>query len=264
MCRSLAGLIRTRFGRPSRDRGPVIERDVGVGLVSDRGQVQHGVARAAERHVERHRVAYARRVHDLSGSDTLGEQLHHTHAGLLRKANTLRVDRGDGAVARQPDADRLDEAVHRVGGEQPCARAARRAGVIFEHEQVLLGHRARSHLADRREHRVEVDRLALGSAASEHRPAADDHRRQVESCRRHEHPGNDLVAVGDHDHRVERVGANGDLDRVGDDLATRERVAHAGVVHRDAVAHADGRHLERCPARHVDARLHRVGDSCRA
>ena len=55
------GEMRTRFGVRARDRRPVVERDVGVGLVRDGGEVQHRVARAAERHVERHRVADARR-----------------------------------------------------------------------------------------------------------------------------------------------------------------------------------------------------------
>ena len=39
-----------------------------------------------------------------------------------------------------------------------------------------------------------------------------------------------------------------------------ERVAHARVVHRDAVADADGGDLERRAAGHVDAGLHGVGD----
>ncbi len=52
--------------------------------------------------------------------------------------------------------------------------------------------------------------------------------------------------------------------RVGDDLAARERVVHAVVVHRDAVADADRGELERRPAGHADARLDRVGDVAQA
>ena len=51
-----------------------------------------------------------------------------------------------------------------------------------------------------------------------------------------------------------------DLDRVGDDLAAGQRVAHALVVHRDAVADADGVELERRAAGHADAGLDGVGD----
>ena len=200
------------------------------------------------------------RRHDLAGGHALLEQLHDAHAGVLGEPDALRVDRGDRAVARQPHADRLDQAVHRVGGEEPGAAAARGAGVVLELEQVLLGHRARRDLADGGEHGVEVDRLALRPATGEHRPAGDDHGRQVEPRGGHEHAGDDLVAVGDQHDRVERVRRDGDLDGVGDDLAARERVAHPHVVHRDAVAHADGRDLDRRAAGHADARLHRVGD----
>ena len=53
---------------------------------------------------------------------------------------------------------------------------------------------------------------------------------------------------------------DGALDGVGDDLAARQRVAHPLVVHRDAVADADGGELERRAAGHADARLDGVGD----
>ena len=50
------------------------------------------------------------------------------------------------------------------------------------------------------------------------------------------------------------------LDRVGDDLAARERIAHAFVVHGDAIANADRGHLHwRAPC-HAHACLHRISD----
>ena len=53
-------------------------------------------------------------------------------------------------------------------------------------------------LADGGEHGVEVDRLALRTAAGEHRPAGDDDGGEVEARGGHEHAGDDLVAVRDH------------------------------------------------------------------
>ncbi len=158
---------------------------------------------------------------DLAGGDAFLEQLHDAHAGLLGEPDALRVDRGDRAVARQPHADGLDEAVHRVGGEEPGAAAARGAGVVLELEQVLLAHRSRGHLADGGEDGVEVDRLALGAAAGEHRAAGDDDGGQVEPRGGHEHARDDLVAVGDEHDRVEGVRRDGDLDGVGDGLSAR-------------------------------------------
>ena len=45
-----------------------------------------------------------------------------------------------------------------------------------------------------------------------------------------------------------------DLDGIGDQLAARQAVFHAGVVHGDAVADGDRIKLERDAARRVDAR----------
>ena len=143
--------------------------------------------------------------------------------------------------------------------KRPAQRPARGTRGVLELAQLVLGHLAGLDLAHSREDRVEIDVLAL-ELAGEHRAAADDDGRDVEPGGSHEHAGDDLVAVGDHDHRVEGVRLDGQLDAVGDDLAARKRVAHPLVVHGDAVAHADGGELERRAAGHVDAGLDRVGD----
>ena len=52
------------------------------------------------------------------------------------------------------------------------------------------------------------------------------------------------------------MGGDLGLDAVGDELARRERVLHARVGHREAVAHADGVELERHAAGLADG----VGD----
>ena len=74
MWRSLAGRDAHEVGRARRDRRPVVERDVGAGLVRDRGEVQHRVGRAAERHVDRHRVRDRAGRHDLARGDALAPE----------------------------------------------------------------------------------------------------------------------------------------------------------------------------------------------
>ncbi len=56
------------------------------------------------------------------------------------------------------------------------------------------------------------------------------------------------------------MAGHGAFHRVGDDLATHERVVHALVVHGDAVAHPDGGNLEGHAAGHIDAGLHGLAD----
>ena len=51
------------------------------------------------------------------------------------------------------------------------------------------------------------------------------------------------------------------LDAVRDDLAARQRVLHALVVHGDAIAHADGAELHGDATSHVDAGLHVVDEA---
>ena len=92
---------------------------------------------------------------------------------------------------------------------------------------------------------VEVDPLRrLHQPAGQHRAAADEDGRDVQPHRGHQHAGDDLIAVGDEDQRVEGMGFGHDFHGVGNQLAAGQAVFHAGVVHGDAVADADGIELE--------------------
>ena len=91
----------------------------------------------------------------------------------------------------------------------------------------------------------EVDRAAVVGAPGEHRPAAHHDGRQVEAHGGHEHAGDDLVARGHEHESVEGVRLRHRLDRIGDQLAARQRVQHAAMVHGEAVADAHDPELER-------------------
>ena len=195
-------------------------------LVRDGGQVQHRVRGGAERHVDRDGVGHRLLRHDVARADVPAQQLHDLHPGVLGQAAPRGGHRGDRAVAGQAEADRLGQAVHRVGREHPRAGAAGRAGAVLHLGELRGAHLLRLDRADPLEDRDQVDRLAA-VAAGEHRPAADDDGRDVQAQRGHDHAGDDLVAVGDQHERVERLRHAHDLDRVGDQLAAGERVLHA-------------------------------------
>ena len=109
----------------------------------------------------------------------------------------------------------------------------------------------------------QVDGPPVRQPSRAHRAAADEDRRDVEAHRRHQHAGDDLVAVGDADHRVEAVGGDHRLDAVGDELAAGQGVLHAEVAHDDAVVDGDGVELEGYAAGRAHASLTIRPTSCR-
>jgi hypothetical protein len=119
----------------------------------------------------------------------------------------------------------------------------------------------------RRHHGVDqVERLLLAvhdDLAGLHRAARDEHGRDVEPQRRHQHAGRDLVAVGDADHGVGAVRVDHVLDRVGDDLARRQRIEHAVMAHGDAVVDRDGVEFLGDAAGRLDLARHQLAESFR-
>ena len=89
-----------------------------------------------------------------------------------------------------------------------------------------------------------------------HGSARDEDGGDIQPHRREQHPWCDLVTIGDADQGVRAVRVHHVLDRVGDQLATGQRIEHATVAHRDAVVHRDRVEL---PA-HAAGRGDRLGD----
>ena len=69
------GLTSARCGTFGADPGEVVERQLDVGLVGDRQQVQHRVGGAAERHHHRDRVLERLLGQDVAGGDAAAQQL---------------------------------------------------------------------------------------------------------------------------------------------------------------------------------------------
>ena len=230
-------------------------REVDLGLLRGGEQVQDRVGRAAHRDVERHRVLEGRAGRDRARQHRLVVlvvvalcELDDGAAGVLvqRAARGVRGERR--AVARQREAERLGQAVHRVGGEHAASRS-RRSGrrpprsASMSSSRHLVG----DGVGDRGD---QVEPLADGAVderrgAALHRAAGDEDGRDVQPQRGVQHPGRDLVAVGDADERVGAVRVDHVLDRVGDQVAGRQRVEHPAVAHRDAVVDGDRVELAR-------------------
>ena len=169
------------------------------------------------------------------------------------------MDGRDGAVARQGHADGLGQAVHGIGRVHARAGTAGGTGVLLQLVKLLVVDRAGGMAAHRLKH--------LGQAhphtpvlAGQHRPAADKNGRQVHPAGGQQHAGHNFVTVGDEHHRVHRMGGEHHLDGIGDQFARAQRVFHAGMVHGQAVAHADSVKGKRDAAGVADAVLHRTGD----
>ena len=173
--------------------------------------------------------------------------------------DACRGDRRGRAVARQRHADGLGQAVHRVCGVHTCARAAARAGIALCFVEGRLVHHAGLVCADRLEG-LGQGYLLAAEMACEHRTAGNQNGRDVQACRCHQHTGHDLIAVRDKNQTVQLMRLRKGLYAVRDQLAARQRIFHADVAHRDAVAYANGRNEYRRTSRHANACLDCVRD----
>ncbi len=230
------------------------QAEVEFGLVGRGQQMEHGVGRAAHGDVQAHRVLERRpggdppRQHRLVVLVVVAvRQRDDGPAGVLVQLSAGGVRGQRGAVAGEGQAEGLGQAVHRVGREHARAGAAGRAGLLLQPGQVGVGDGGGGGVGD---HRDQVQAGPHGpvdqpGAAALHRSAGDEHGREVESQRGHQHPGRDLVAVGDADQGVGAVGLDHVFDRVGDQVAGRQRIQHPVVAHRDAVVDGDRVELPR-------------------
>jgi len=191
-------------------------------------------------------------------------QLHDLAAGLLEQLLAVGVRGHHGTVARQGQAQRLGQAVHRVGGEHARAGTAGRTGRAFDLGQVGLRHLViggHHHGVDQVEF-LDLDgfglRIGQAHAASFHRAAGDEYHRNVQAHRGHQHAGRDLVAVGNAHQRVGAVGVDHVFDRVGNHIAAGQRIQHAVMAHGNAVIHSNGVELLGYTTRSFDLPRHQL------
>ena len=229
-----------------------------TGFVSDGQQVQHRVGGAAQGHIAGQGVADGAFVDDLAGGHIVLDQIHDGHTGLFAQLQTLGVNRRDGAVAGQGNADGLAQAVHAVGGVHAGAGTAGRAAVAGAIFQLGVIDHAGLVSADGFKHFGKADFIAA-ITASQHGAAGTDNGGHIHAHSGHDHAGNDLIAVGHQNQAVQLVGHKHGLHTVADQLAGGEGVLHADMAHGNAIANTDGRNQHRGAARHADACLDGIG-----
>ena len=212
-----------------------------------RQQMQDGVGGTAHGDVQRHRVLERGEGRDRTRQDgevvgfvVAAGDLDDLAAGFEEQFPPVGVGGDDGAVAGQAEAQRLHQAVHRVGGEHAGTRAAGRAGGSLHHRDFLVGVAAvggGDHGVDQVHDRVLPLCSTLPASIG---PPETKTVGNVEAHRGHQHARRDLVAVGDADHRVGAVRVDHVFDAVGDEFARGQAVQHAVVAHGDAVIDRDG------------------------
>ncbi len=162
-------------------------------------------------------------------------------------------------MARQAHTQRLGQAVHRVGSEHACAGATTGASCSLQPIQFGLVHLAPRDRTHSHEDVGEVHCPTI-HAASQHWSAADDDCRQVEPGGRHQHAGDDLVAVEDKHQGIEGVSLSDDFHRIGNELPAGQGVSHARMVHGQPIAHTDSATFKRSAAGHANTGLDSIGD----
>ena len=261
------GLADARHG--VGDTLDVIQCEVHVGGLRHGEDMQHGVGGTAHGHIHGHGVLESllggdgTRQHGIVGIVVvLVSDLDDLLGGTLEQVLAVGMGGQNGAVARQSQTDGLGQAVHGVGGEHAGAGTAGRADGLLVGEQILF---VQIVIGGGVHHVDQIGVLLHGAVgqhggAGLHRTAGNEHGRNVESQRGHQHARHDLVAVRDQDEAIEARSHRNGLDRIGDELAARERVLHARVAHGDAVADTDGGELKGRAACCCDAELRSLGD----
>ena len=236
---------------PLADAREVVQRELHARGACDGEHVQHGVGGTAERDDDRDRVLEGLARQDAARRDAgLDEPDHRLAraAAVVALALTDRLLRG---AVGQREPERLDRGGHGVRGVHAAAAAGTRDGGSLDLGELLVAHLPRRMAADRLEHRDDVAALRTGPDGA----AVDEHGRPIEPRHGDRAGGHVLVAAAERDEPVEALRSDHGLDRVGDDLARDQRIAHAGRTHRDAVGDGDGVEQHGLAARGVDAAL---------
>ena len=225
--------------------------------------MQDGIGRATQSHIDGQCVGEGILGQDVAWTDVPVQQLHHAIAGFLGQTLTGRVDGRDGPVAGKGDAHRLAQAVHAVCGVHAGTGTTGGTAVVLPQADALLVQRAGRITAHRLEHRRQAHAflVATGHMAGQHRTTTDKDAGQVQPQGRHQHAGDDLVAVGNEDQCVKGVGCRLDLDRVGNQLTASQGIFHAGMAHGDSIADTDAGECDRVAASLPDTCLDRVDDA---
>ncbi len=162
----------------------------------------------------------------------------HRGPGAKTFVELGRILGRDRRAIGQAHAQRFDRRGHRVGRIHAAAGAGARAGVPHDLLPVGVIDRAAQVLPVALKGRNDIERFVMPVSGAD-RTAVNHQCRTIHPPHRHQTAGHVLVAAGERHQPVVPLGAHDGLDRVGDQIARLQRVAHSLGAHRDAVADAD-------------------------
>ena len=196
-----------------------------------------------------------RRRQYVGRTDPVGHQPDDGFTGAPAVFGLRCRDRLLGGAARQAQPQRFDRRCHRVRRVHAAAGAGSRNGRRLDVSQLTVADGTCRVTSDGLEDRNDV---AMFRPRLD-RAAVNEHGGPVEPSHRHRARRHVLVAAADRDVAVEALRRHDRLDRIGDDFARHERIAHAGRAHRNAVGHADRVELDGLAAGRIGTVARRIG-----
>ncbi len=254
--------------RPLGNRLEVVDLELDACFARHRQQVQDGIGGAARSCDTRDRVLEGAARADVARLQVALDRVQNDSPAVGRNIVLARIHLRHHRGVHRRQADHLHHRSHRVGRELPAAGARAGARAVLDLLEVFIAHSTRLVRADRFEHFLNRDVLAL-ELAGQDRSAVQNDARNVQPQQRQRRAGNRLVAGHEADESVELVAARHQFDGVGNHLARDQRGLHALGAHGDAVADGDGVELHGSAAGLADARGRRpapgrAAGSCRA
>ena len=241
------------------------QREVDLGLMCDREQVQHRVGGAAEGHHHGDGVLERLLRHDLTGRNASAKQLDHGLARLVGEVVPPAIGRRRGCRSRKRHPHCFRNRGHRVRGVHPAAGAFARADGPLNPVQITLAHQpalAGAHRLEGVNQRDFLLRAVLELDPARHdRAGVEEDRGEVEACRRHQHAWKRLIAPGQQHRSIQAFGRHHGLNGVSNDVSRDQREVHSLVTHRDPVGNRDGAEFHRVSPAGVHALLDRLGQT---
>jgi hypothetical protein len=238
----LAGRLEvSKQGRAITDGLHVINGQSNTNGVSHGDQVEDCVSGTTSNVDNSHGVLESLAGHDIRGADIFLEQvLDSTTSSQTFELLGL----GHGGVGRgtgEGHTHGLDDGSHGVGSVHATTSTATGAGVLDNILALILVDLTSNELTVSLEGRDNVESLVGHLTTSGSNSASVNHDGgSVDSSHGHDDTRHVLVATGQRDVGIVPLAAHDSLDRVCDDIARLQRVAHTGGTVGHAVADTDG------------------------
>jgi len=125
-----------------------VQIDCDARFVRDRRNMEHRIARTAERHIRRKRVSERIGCHHGTRGDPLVKHFHNLHTRPLCQGYAPPGHRGNRPVSGKTETEHFGETVHAVRRKHTRARAAAGTRTLFELFELRLVDFSRSDGAD--------------------------------------------------------------------------------------------------------------------